>query len=354
MDRNLFRSLSSALLAVILPNLWPVQGHNGVSINLEKLYPKKHVTINENQCNFLQMEDKTVVFFHPDERMKFRRLMNGTGQVCVATVLVLAPSQTRVSKEKVTVLWRDGRLYFGDHIAMQSEVRRSRINPKWHALAEHYDRGRLGDGKVGASVVELPDDIFLVTGGMLNDFAGTSKNHELTQSAQVYDGKSNRVIKTFKLAMQRTGHQSLPLSNGKILLIGGVAAGLPIAEIVDPVSGTSELLKAKTLSKRFCYTACLDDKDNCFLLCGTGTDAECLKTVDMLDVRKDTFVRIDKLRLNHTRMFFHRFDINYEPDNARFIADDVLLVSGGMIEDPMFSERHISVKNADIIECSQP
>lgn len=109
------------------------------------------------------------------------------------------------------------------------------------------------------------------------------------------------------------------------------------------------LLKAKTEFKRSCYTACVDDNDNCFLLCGTATDAEFLETVDMLDVRKDRLVRISKLRLMLKRMFFHRFNINYEPENTRFIADNVLLVSGGMTEDPMFSERHISVKNADVV-----
>ena len=350
MARNLLRSMSAALVAVIMPNLWPVHGFNQVSINLAKLYPEKHVTINENQCNFLQMDDKTVVFFHPDERIKFGQLMNGKSEACVSAVLILAPSQMHVSHEKVTVRWQDGRLYFRTRIAMESEVRRSRINPKWQDLAKHYDRGQLGDGKVGASVIELLNDVFLVTGGVLNDSAGTSKNSHLRQSAQIYDGKSNKVIKTFKLAMARSGHRSLPLSNGKILLIGGVAAGAPIAEIVDPVSGTSVLLKAKTEFKRSCYTACVDDNDNCFLLCGATTDAGCLKAVDMLDVRNDRLVRIDKFRLKHSRMFFHRFDINYEPENARFIADNVLLVSGGMTEDPMFSERHISVKNAEVIE----
>ncbi len=342
--------MSSALVALFLPNLWPVQAHRVVSINLAKLYPKKHVTINENQCNFLQMDDKTVVFFHPDERKKFSELMSGKSEVCVSTVLELAPSQRRVSQETVTVRWQDGRLYFGTHVAMKSEVRRSRINPKWHDLAAHYDRGRLGDGKVGASVIELPDDMFLVTGGVLNDSAGTSKNSQLTRSAQIFDGKSNKVIKTFKLATPRTGHRSLPLSNGKILLIGGGNAGSPIAEIVDTVSGTSVPLKAKEEFKRLLYTACLDDKDNCFLLCGTTTDTNFLKTVDVLGVREVRLERIDRLRLNHARMFFHHFDINYEPDNAHFIADNLLLVSGGMIEDPMFSERQISVKNADLIE----
>ena len=84
----------------------------------------------------------------------------------------------------------------------------------------------------GHAATLLSDGRVLVTGGV-DDVQSAPGRVE----AEIYDPNTGRFAPTGSMMMARTVHAAVLLSNGKVLVVGGILAG-NTAELYDPVTGT--------------------------------------------------------------------------------------------------------------------
>jgi hypothetical protein len=104
--------------------------------------------------------------------------------------------------------------------------------------------GFLVEARGGHTATLLPNGKVLIAGGgdqgggTLPDF-GTSSN-----TAELYDPAAGAFTRTGDMVTGRYGHTATLLSNGKVLIVGGVESGdslfrtIPTAELYDPSAGT--------------------------------------------------------------------------------------------------------------------
>lgn len=114
----------------------------------------------------------------------------------------------------------------------------------WSATGEMVEGG-------GGPATLLPDGRVLVTGSCC---IGTGSS---TSSAQLYDPRSGTWAATASMAAGRFGHTAVLLSDGRVLVAGGITlhstgiiAALASAELYDPSSGswtaTGSMIEART------------------------------------------------------------------------------------------------------------
>jgi hypothetical protein len=92
----------------------------------------------------------------------------------------------------------------------------------------------------GHAATLLSDGRVLVTGGV-DDVQSAPGRVE----AEIYDPNTGRFAPTGSMTMARTVHAAVLLSNGKVLVAGGILAG-NTAELYDPVTGTFSSTSAPT------------------------------------------------------------------------------------------------------------
>ena len=78
--------------------------------------------------------------------------------------------------------------------------------------------------------------------GQVVVIGGDRGESTLSSAVDRFDPATRRLVRITELRSGREGHAALPLTGGRILVVGGFASleGAPSAEIVDPASGTSE------------------------------------------------------------------------------------------------------------------
>jgi N-acetylneuraminic acid mutarotase len=104
-----------------------------------------------------------------------------------------------------------------------------------------FPTGSLATARAYHTATLLPSGKVLVAGGL--EFSGSFAPSQVTASAELYDPVSGSWSNTGSLATARLGHTATLLPNGTVLVVGGNATavdGTPLAsaEIYDPVAGT--------------------------------------------------------------------------------------------------------------------
>jgi uncharacterized protein (TIGR03437 family) len=102
-----------------------------------------------------------------------------------------------------------------------------------------YEHLRLPRLRLGHTTTLLTDGRVLVAGG--GDFKDYGDEFVIDGSVEVYDQITGFRSHTGNLVTPRTGHTATLLSNGQVLVVGGVGSDAKIvrsAELYDPVTGT--------------------------------------------------------------------------------------------------------------------
>lgn len=106
-------------------------------------------------------------------------------------------------------------------------------------------------------------------------------------STEIFNPLTNSFSRGPRLRTARAAHTATVLQDGRILLVGGSSDAS--AEIVDPVTHTSSLLKAKmTLARSFHATALLDD-GNVLIVGGVDPEGLPLRSAEIFDTKTQMF-----------------------------------------------------------------
>jgi hypothetical protein len=132
------------------------------------------------------------------------------------------------------------------------------------ASAEVYDpatgkfipTGSMSRPREGHTATLLPDGLVLVAGGDTVQQVSTSTNGDTSSSAELYDPSTGNFSPTGSMISGRTNHTATLLTNGRVLVAGGLTSGnarpVDTAELYDPATGTfsqiGTLLKKADLS----------------------------------------------------------------------------------------------------------
>jgi N-acetylneuraminic acid mutarotase len=110
--------------------------------------------------------------------------------------------------------------------------------------------GSMGTNRSGHSATLLPDGKVLVAGGLLDG----SLFPAVTSTAELYDPTTGSWTAIPPMATNRSGHLSVLLPNGKVLVAGGSPASLsPVntsAELYDPATGTWKPTGSMTIGRQ--------------------------------------------------------------------------------------------------------
>ncbi len=118
----------------------------------------------------------------------------------------------------------------------------------------------------GHTATLLSDGKILIGGGM-------RRNQDFYRSAELYDPVNGKFTPTGPMNVARVGHTAVLLRSGKVLIAGGCVAASPpadSAELYDPSTGRFTLLPAKMAARRCDQTATL--LDNGDVLIAGGSD----------------------------------------------------------------------------------
>jgi hypothetical protein len=194
------------------------------------------------------------------------------------------------------------------------------------ALAELYDpatgtwnaAGTLHDGRIFHTMTLLSNGKVLVVGGV-----GTGG---VLQSAELYDPATRQWRRTGELATKRLFHTATLLPNGKVLVAGGSSefdthdeTSLNSAELYDPV--TEQWLPAGHMSLPRGGHAALTLPNGKILLAGGSNGEELLHSTDIYDPDTGTWTEAADLhfpRVSHSATLLH---------------DGRILIAGGAFEE---------------------
>ena len=115
------------------------------------------------------------------------------------------------------------------------------------ATAELYDldtrqfspAGAMTSPRVNHTATLLMNGEVLIAGGATNDDPVAQGG--ILRSAELYNPATGKFTATGSMNFERAGHSALPLPNGKVLILGGLANNddvIAAAELYDPASGT--------------------------------------------------------------------------------------------------------------------
>jgi hypothetical protein len=105
------------------------------------------------------------------------------------------------------------------------------------STGQFVDAGNMNSKRATHSATMLPNGKVLIAGG-----ANAGNDPHALASAEIYDPGTGRFTATGDLQIARVGHEATLLSDGRVLITGGLGTGsdlphLASAEIYDPVTG---------------------------------------------------------------------------------------------------------------------
>lgn len=137
----------------------------------------------------------------------------------------------------------------------------------------------------------------------------------------VHDQQGNEQLLPFQLQFPRMWHTATVLSDGTVLILGGIGTDGRVVrhvEIFDPVSQTVQILTADPPAARAFHSATLLTEGRVLVAGGVGADAEPLLRAELWDPRTKTSSiapgRLNTVRRNHS---------------ATLLPDGRVLLSGG-------------------------
>jgi hypothetical protein len=130
----------------------------------------------------------------------------------------------------------------------------------------------------------LPDGRVLITGGY-------DSNWNVSSSAEIYDPTlATFTVLSATMTTPRYNHTATLLSNGKVILAGGIASSglLPSAELFDPSTGSFTLITGAMSAARYSHTATLLTSGKVLLVGGYGNSG-ILSSAEVFDPTTGTF-----------------------------------------------------------------
>ena len=177
--------------------------------------------------------------------------------------------------------------------------------------------GSMITGRYGATATALPDGRVLIAGGY--NFGSDS---EILASAELYDPKAGTFSPTGSMTTGRAGHTATLLSDGRILVAGGRAAGsgiynsLTSAELYDPATGSFSPTGSMSVA-RFQHTATLLKDGRVLVAGGLETNGVAVDSATLYDPKTDSFSPTGSM------------SIGREEHTATLLTDGRVLVAGG-------------------------
>jgi N-acetylneuraminic acid mutarotase len=128
--------------------------------------------------------------------------------------------------------------------------------------------GNLNTARTGHTATLLSDGTVLVAGGVTDQ-----ENGDVLDSAELYDPRTGLWSFTASMSRPRGGHTATLLQDGRVLVAGGVSNQMIVgtAEIYDPLSGTWSTT-ADMMVVRSGHTATLLQDGNVLVAAGFGGD----------------------------------------------------------------------------------
>jgi hypothetical protein len=184
----------------------------------------------------------------------------------------------------------------GENSAEILQIRESRVRfggQKMSTLRSSATHNRLKDGRI------------LFIGGA-TDF------EPAISSTDIFDPKTNSFSPGPNMLLERSGHASVTLADGRVLVFGGTD-GYRIhdsVEIYNPVSGTFSLASSKMLTPRANHTATLVNESTVAIIGGEtifpdsqqNNAASFLRSIELFDVASMQFVEIES-KMSHPRIY---------------------------------------------------
>jgi hypothetical protein len=193
------------------------------------------------------------------------------------------------------------------------------FDPATHAWSKS---GLLSTARAGEASAVLSDGRVLVAGGLYTD--GTMESYRVLNSTELWDPKSGTWSLTGALARARYVPSAVTLSDGRVLIVGGAASleAFPVqrgtAEIYDPTSGTwSDAGSLTTARSQFALVALPDGG----AIVAGGFSSERLATVERFDPASNTWSAADDL------------PAAVAGPSGIMLADGRVLLAGGSVRD---------------------
>lgn len=306
-------------------------------IDLKDLYNRSEPaqTLQRSNGNFIEMNDATILFFHPSMRQKLRSIINKEVLEYRGTFQSFSTPTKESQLLVLDVREKNGLLEIGKWTVKASELDRLVIAPEWPSIYKFLESlfpgpTKLQSGVITSSIVRLNGSRFLITGGVANVTRShpTAASAAVGSTATVFDAATGKVVRTFSLCQNRKRHQSLLLPDGRVLLLGGFGMRESI-EIVDVEACRSHILPCRLSMNRWCFTPCLDRLGNCILLGDMESRSEKASAmVEKLDLTKETISRLPDLEC--PRGFIDNDPYYRVYQNAILLPDNSILVSSGL------------------------
>jgi hypothetical protein len=134
--------------------------------------------------------------------------------------------------------------------------------------------------------------------------AGGWDRKDLFDSTEIFNPETNSISRGPKLRRPRAAHLATVLRDGRILITGGTPDAS--AEVFDPSTNSTTLLKAKMTAARSFHAAALLDNGNVLLVGGVDQDGQSLRSAEIFDVSSQTFNTIHApMRIKRVRATLH-------------------------------------------------
>jgi hypothetical protein len=150
--------------------------------------------------------------------------------------------------------------------------------------------GELRNGRLGHRAVRLTDGRILVTGGL-------PALDRVT--AELVNERTGATVETGAPRVQRIGHTATHLGNGRVLVVGGATAGenAPFgisntAEIYDVATGQFRLLASRLTMRRANHGAVLLGDGRVLLVGGFTPPGTAYQVAEVFDPRTETFTAV--------------------------------------------------------------
>lgn len=202
------------------------------------------------------------------------------------------------------------------------------------ASAELYDPATGRFSRTGSLAIPrathtaslLANGKVLVTGGFTDDKHEESDQSASLSSAELYDPETGIFSTIGKMTMPRAEHAAVVLSDGRVLIAGGVYAGgvyLASAELYDPTTGTFAATGSMS-EPRVAHTALLLNNALVLVVCG-HTASSRIAMAELYDPGAGRFRAIGAV-VEAKQL-----------SSATLLGDGKVLIVGGTIYSPVYS-----------------
>lgn len=240
-----------------------------------------------------------------------------------------APLAQPRAQESVTAL-SDGRVLVagGTAVLPAAEAYQNSLtgNVEYRPRAEVFDpvagewspAGDMVQPRIQHTATLLSDGRVLVSGGVAPGRAG------IVPTAEIWDPRSRTWSPTGSMNEQRTRHTATRLADGTVLVVGGAQGEAPSssAELYDPARGTWRTTATPKTVHAFGHTVTVMRTGEALVVGGTAESQNTVPFAERYDPKADTWTPLAPLRVaraDHT---------------ATLLADGRLLVAGGTSDDP--------------------